>query len=187
MPPTELPEGPPRAGAGGESPLTRKIGPLPAWGWAVVVAGAVLVARALGGKRATGGESVPGTIPVGDVGDGGSGTGETVVPGSPGPQGPPGAPGTLPTGYSAILNQITDWFQQLAKTNQLIANLKSQLANTDSPTKRKAIQAKLDKATGKTPVAGGKFTSGTTTYYQQSFITTTINELQSKLKALPGA
>lgn len=192
MPSTELPAGPSRAptgGGGGESPLTRKIGPLPAWGWAVVVAGAVLVARALGGsKGATGGQSVPGTLPVGgDLPEGGDiGLGG----GTPGPQGPPGQagpPGTLPTSYSSLLNQITDWFQQLSRTTQLINNLKDQIARTHDAAKKKKLQAALNKATGKTAVAGGKFTYNNTTYYQQSWLNNTINALQGQLTGLQGA
>jgi hypothetical protein len=186
---TELP--PARVGAGGSpdsggagGALTRKIGPLPAWGWGVVVAGAVLVARKLGGKGATGGQSVPGTVPVGDVGDGGAGTGDTVVPGSAGPPGPQGAPGTLPTGYSSTLNQLLDWFQQLDRTTRLISQLRTSIANTHDTTKKKKLQAALDKATGKTVVSGGKFSYGGHNYYQQSWLNNIINELQKKLGAL---
>lgn len=163
---------PPETGQEGGNALTRKIGPLPVWGWAVVVAGAVLVARALGGSKApTGGESYP---PVGDPGF-------EVVPGVPGPQGPAG---TLPTGYATTLNAIMDWFQRLDATTRLIARLRTQIANTNDKDRKRKLQNTLDKATGETKIEGGKFTYGGTTYYQTTWITKQINELQEKLAGL---
>jgi hypothetical protein len=163
--------------------LTRKLGPLPTWGWAVVVAGAVLVARALGGghRAATGGESLPGA-PIdagGDIGLGG---------GTPGPQGVPGAPGApgpnqVPSDYTSTLNALLDWFQRLNATAQLIARLRDQIARTNDPARKKTLQAALDKATGKTVISSGKFTYSGATYYQQPYITKIINQLQAKLGA----
>lgn len=161
--------------AGGEdgNVLTRKLGPLPTWGWALVVVGAILVARALRGGS-TGGQSVPGTIPVGDVTDG-PGTGITALPG---PAGPTGPAGTFPAGYSNALNSITEWFQRLDATTRLIARLSDAVRRADNPREKKKLQAALDKATGKDALADGKFTYGGKTYYQVTFINKQINELQ---------
>lgn len=154
--------------------LTRKLGPLPTWAWAVVVAGAVLVARALGPRKApTGGESVIGAPPI-EIGSEGE-------PGPAGPAGPAGGTSAVPGGnYTALLNQLLDWFQQLNRTSQLIARLRDQIANTSDPAKKTRLKAALAKATS----AEGKFTYSGSTYYSQSFLQTKINELQAKLGGL---
>lgn len=174
---------------GGESPgasgvISRKFGPLPLWGWAVVVAGAVLVSRKLGGGGATaptGGQSFPGPAIVPSEGE----PGAKGDPGATGATGPKGDSTVPKAGYTSLLQQITDWFQQLERSTRLEFQLRDNLRKSGTTaTQRAAWTAALNKVTGKTTVAGGKFTYSGSTYYQETFINKTINDLQAKLKAL---
>jgi hypothetical protein len=94
--------------------LTRKLGPLPAWGWAVAVAGAVIAARVISGKGAfpKGSAAQPAATVVGASGLPASTAGESIIgqlsssdistlkgllgPGPAGPIGKTGPPGTAP-------------------------------------------------------------------------------------------
>jgi hypothetical protein len=105
--------------------------------------------------------------------------------GAPGAAGAAAPPNTVPSGnYTSLLSQISDWFQQLERTTRLEFQLRDQLSRTTNTTTRATLTAAINKATGKTTVTGGKFSYGGTTYYQESFINTTINNLQAKLKGL---
>lgn len=87
--------------------VTRKLGPLPVWGWAAVIGGGFLVVRFLGGGSGTAGGITGGTGPTGPAGEPGEPgapgeqglegipglPGEPGIPGEPGPEGIPGLPG----------------------------------------------------------------------------------------------
>lgn len=141
--------------------VTRKLGPLPVWGWAVVIGGGVLVwraARGSGGGGGTtviptpgpgGGEGVEGPPgPQGEVGEAGpiglpGELGPQGLPGEAGPEGPvgptgptgptgpAGAPGTFPTGYSTILNRLFDAIQREAQTRYVMARIQDELDRTN--------------------------------------------------------
>jgi nucleoid-associated protein YgaU len=74
--------------------LTRKLGPLPVWGWAIAIGGSVIALRLIRGKGAfpasssTVGQTIGGAV-GGQIGT----QGEPGAPGAPGAAGDPGAPG----------------------------------------------------------------------------------------------
>lgn len=76
--------------------VTTRLGPLPVWGWAIVVGGGVLVLRFLGGSKggttSPGSVTIPGTGEPGPAGEAGT-PGEAGAPGAPGELGPIGLPG----------------------------------------------------------------------------------------------
>lgn len=97
-----MPDGPAGAAKGAANAagkgLTRKVGPLPVWGWAILVVGAggVVYWVFLGPSAgSSGGSSTPGMPLPGNIGGGGSGGAPSPPPGEPKPPGTGGG-GTTP-------------------------------------------------------------------------------------------
>jgi len=110
---------------------TRKLGPLPVWGWAIVVGGGVLLLRLFRGGSSDGGQDVT-YVPVGNPGAGGFGGGTDGI-GTPGEPGEPGAPGA-----DAPTVDITDLLPRnvFETYNTLLVKLSSLLSQRDAISNR---------------------------------------------------
>lgn len=192
--------------------IQRPVGPLPLWGWAIVIGGSILVIRALRGSSggvtdpgaggASGGEQgEPGIQgeqgPEGPMGltgpEGASGPqGEAGAQGEQGPAGPAGAAGVFPPGYTKLVNDILNWFQQYERSQAYKQFLRDKIdsGNLSGADLRKA-KADLDKLNA--PATGsGSVVKFTATYksrvgenfYGLSYVNTTINALQAQLAKL---
>lgn len=111
---------------------TRKIGPLPVWAWAGVVAGAVIIARRMRG----------------------SGGGTTVTAGTPAIVGGGGTDGTTGGGIGADTTALESQLEQV--TTQLTELQESGSANTDLIAQLEALQTGLQEklAAQGTTIAG---------------------------------
>lgn len=173
----------------GES-VQKKLGPLPVWGWAVAIGGGILVLRMVRGP------SAPTTqapyIPT--PGDGGSDGGDGMPglpgePGEPGPQGEQGEPGaqgaTGPAGpagtfpYTAQLNQLFDWFQQLQRSYSARSGILA-IPEAQRTAAQKTALKNLSESTSSTP-----FKYGTVTLYGIPFLTKAIDDLQKAIGVTP--
>lgn len=115
---------------------TRKIGPLPVWAWAGVVAGAVIIARRMRG----------------------GGGGSTVTAGTPAIVGGGGTGGTTGGGIGADTTALESQLEQV--TTQLTELQESGSANTDLIAQLEALQTKLkDKLTAQGTTIAGLSTS----------------------------
>lgn len=96
--------------------LTRQLGPLPVWGWAVVAGGGYLVMRYLTDDGAGDGGVVLGTITDADpgIGDGGGATQTPVGNGSTGTVGGNGVSRTVLTTTKKTAFYQTGWLGKIA-------------------------------------------------------------------------
>lgn len=99
--------------------VTRKLGPLPVWGWAVAVAGAVIGFRILSGRSA-----FPASTPS-------SSSGGTPLGGGSGADTPTAVP-TEPTDISGLTTQIEDLFAGLTSAQTTIAGLSTGVTNANA-------------------------------------------------------
>jgi hypothetical protein len=111
---------------------TRKLGPLPVWGWAIVIGGGVLLLRLFRGGSSDGGGQDVTYVPVGNPGTGSFGGGTDGI-GTPGEPGAPGAPGE--PGASADITGLLP-FNVFETYNTLLVKLTGLLAQRDSISNR---------------------------------------------------
>lgn len=173
---------------------TRKIGPLPAWGWGVAIGVGFVALRFV---RGSGGGTTTTVIQPTDPAAGGQGEpGEPGEPGGPGetgatgPAGPAGPAGQISAQFTAALNQIFDYQQELYKSIRFQSWLRDQLAKgnlTAAQRSRYTQDLQRLEATGVT-TAGSKFTAvsvpGNLTFYNLDWLSKTIDALQKTLDML---
>lgn len=192
--------------------VTRKLGPLPVWGWAAVIGGGFLAFRFLSGGSTGGGTvTVPGAGLPGEPGAPGE-PGLPGEPGTPGEQGPegqqgfpgepglPGVPGevgpigpTGPTGpagpagrpdiaYTNLLAQLFDWYAQYDRTRNYIQSL--QISGGTVTDAEEARIKSLDVNPGTAGYKEKYVTSSGTTYYNLRFSQNKIATLLTQLRGL---
>ncbi len=169
--------------------VTTRLGPFPVWVWALIIGGGFLAVRALGGGGGTSGGGTV-TIPEGSTepplpgepgAQGPAGEpgpqGEPGISDIPGPTGPQGVPGTFPTGYTSLLTQLLDWYNQDNRTRDYIRYLQ-----INKPAGYASIIEKID-GDGSGDVTSYKTRTGTT-YYGLHYVRNKIAEFRQKLGAL---
>jgi hypothetical protein len=128
--------------SGVQEQATRKVGPLPLWGWFVAVGGAVLVYRMVRG----GGTPQPIVTPGPSTGDGEPTAGDTAGNGSTGnPSTTPQTAENLPppVAYTGLLTQLTTKINERATTIVNIAKETTNLGNV----KQDYADKRISKAT----------------------------------------
>lgn len=140
--------------------LTRKVGPLPLWGYAVIIAGGVLAWKFLKGSSGSSTSSVQYPVSSDTSGNGGNG--------GQGDQGPPGPAGGFSQDYRDKLHQLlvaqqnqTALIHQRQALQQRITSLTHQLDGVGHhPLKRKHLENEREKARTQLKATNENITNG---------------------------
>lgn len=169
--------------------VQRKAGPLPLWGWAVAIAGGIVVLRLV---RGGGGGTTTVIQPTPGDGGGDGADGLPGEPGEPGPQGEQGEPGeqgapgaTGPAGpagtfpYTSQLLQLIDALQGIDRTNSLKQTIMN-IPEAQRTTAQKNALAAINTRTTNQPIV-----LGSVTVLGLPYLTKLVDDLQKAIGVTP--
>lgn len=146
--------------------IGHKIGPLPVWGWALAIAGAVIGMRVLSGRSAFAASPGTSTVPSD------TGIGSTGMSGATGATGAPGEPGATPD-MSGILDSIAGLSSGLTNATTFNGLQAKMIA---------AINSRASALTTREHIAG-QLTDNTIRYRDKKISLATYNSQKKKLTA----